>query len=160
MVCATPTEDAAMASQGFETKSVLMEACMLVSIQTPEADVERLLAAVRRLTPLVIGHYDSNAFQSAGGIEHYRPLEGAAAGAESGVRRRPGVVEISFQLPSEQALLVEVVEAIFQAHAYQEPVIVVREVLASRSKGLDDKDNPHRWWNSTSDWKKRAVPHE
>jgi len=34
-------------------------------------------------------------------------------------------------------------------------VILVREVLASRSKGLDDKDNPHRWWNTSGDWAKK-----
>jgi len=143
-----------MPSRSFESKSLRMEPFLLVSVQAPEADVARIMEQVRRLAPLAVGRYDSNAFQSAAGIEHYRPLEGAAAGAESEVRRRPGVVELSFQLPDEQALLEQVVEAIFQTHSYQEPAIVVREVLASRSKGLDDKDNPNRWWNTTGDWKK------
>jgi hypothetical protein len=150
-------EDGAMPSQGFETKSLRMEPHLLVSVQTPEADVERIIAEVTRLAPLAIGRYDGNLFQSAAGVEHYRPLEGAAAGAEGEVRRRPGVVELSFQLPAGQELLAQVVEAIFQIHSYQEPLIVVREVLASRSKGLDDKDNPHRWWNTTGDWKKAAA---
>jgi hypothetical protein len=147
-----------MSSQGFETTSLRMEPYLLVSIQTPEADVARLMAEVTRLAPLALGRYDKNVFQSAAGIEHYRPLDGAAAGAESDVRARPGVVELSFQLPRDQALLTQIVEAIFQIHSYQEPVIVVREVLASRSKGLDDKDNPNRWWNTTGDWKKKANP--
>ena len=146
-----------MARQGFETKSLRMEPHLLVSVQTPEADAVRIMAEVTRLAPLALGRYDKNVFQSAGGIEHYRPLEGAAAGAESEVRRRPGVVELSFQLPVEQGLLAQIVEAIFQIHSYQEPVIVVREVLASRSKGLDDRNNPHRWWNTTGDWKKAEA---
>jgi len=40
---------------------------------------------------------------------------------------------------------------------YQEPLMTVQEVLVSRSKGLDDKDNPHRWWNTTGDWKKATA---
>jgi hypothetical protein len=141
-------------SQGFETASLRMEPHLLVSIQTPEADVARIITEVTRLAPLAVGRYDKNVFQSAAGVEHYRPIEGAAAGAESEVRARPGVVELSFQMPTGQELLAQVIEAVFRTHSYQEPVIVVREVLASRSKGLDDNDNPHRWWNTTGDWKK------
>ncbi len=32
----------------------------------------------------------------------------------------------------------------------------VREGWVSRSKGFDDRDNPHRWWNTTGDWKAAA----
>jgi hypothetical protein len=46
-----------------------------------------------------------------------------------------------------------VVEAVFQVQSYQEPVIKVQDTLVSRSKGLDDRNNPHRWWNTTGDWK-------
>ena len=145
-----------MPSRGFATSSLRMEPYLLVSVQAPEEDVERIVAEVTRLAPLAIGRYDRNLFRSAAGTEYYRPLEGAAAGAEREVRRRPGVVELSFQLADEQDLLARLVEAIFQTHSYQEPLIVVREVLASRSKGLDDKGNPNRWWNTTGDWKVKA----
>src|SRR5436190_24258559 len=145
-----------MPSRGFATSSLRMEPYLLVSVQAPEEDVERIVAEVTRLAPLAIGRHDRNLFRSAAGTEYYRPLEGAAAGAEREVRRRPGVVELSFQLADEQDLLARIVEAIFQTHSYQEPLIVVREVLASRSKGLDDKGNPNRWWNTTGDWKVKA----
>ena len=145
-----------MKGRGFETKSLRMEALLEVSVFAPEADADRILAEVRKLTPLSQGEaYDSNAYQSAPGIERYRPLQGAAAGPEAEVRKRPGVVELSFELPEDRALLERVVEAVFQVHSYQEPVIKVRPVLVSRSKGLDDSDNPHRWWNTTGDWKQR-----
>src|SRR5689334_14626588 len=133
-----------MPSLGFETRSVRMEPVLIVSFQAPAVDVDRIMEAVTRITPLAVGCYDRNAFQSAPGIERYRPLAGAAAGAETELRRRPGIVEVSFQLPDDRALLAEVVEAVFQAHSYQEPVIAAREALVSRSKGLDDRDNPHR----------------
>ena len=139
----------------FETPSVRMEATWLLRFLAPPEDVERIMAAVCAVTPLAIGtKYDSNAFQTAGGIERYRPLDGAAAGPETEVRQRPGVVEVSFQLPPESDLLERVVETIFQVHSYQEPTISVEQALASRSKGLDDSKNPHRWWNTTGDWKR------
>jgi hypothetical protein len=138
----------------FETLSLRMEAALLLRFLAPPEDVDRIMAAVVALTPLGAGKYDSNAYQSAGGVERYRPLEGAAAGAEADVRKRPGIVEVSFQLPHDPQLLERVVEAIFQVHCYQEPTISVEEVLVSRSKGLDDSTNPHRWWNTTGDWKR------
>ncbi len=147
-----------MVDSGFETKSVRMERLLEVSVFAPEEDADRIMAQVCEITPLSQGEkYDSNAYQSAPGIERYRPLEGAAAGPETEVRKRPGVVELTFELADDQGLLERVVEAVFQVHSYQEPVIKVRPVLVSRSKGLDDRDNPHRWWNTTGDWKKAGA---
>ena len=147
-----------MIDQGFETESVRMVRHLTMSVQAPEEDVDRIMAQVCAIVPLAQGaRYDSNAYQSAAGIERYRPLDGAAAGPESEVRKRPGVVEVSFEVPDDQALVARVVEAIFQVHSYQEPVIKLQPALVSRSKGLDDSDNPHRWWNTTGDWKRRQA---
>lgn len=143
-----------MLERGFETTSVRMEPLLLLRVQAPSEDVERLMTHVRKIVPLTQGAYDSNAFQSAAGVEHYRPREGAAAGAEQTVRARPDVVELLFELPDDQALLARVVEAVFQVHSYQEPPIQVHTILSSRSKGLDDRDNPYRWWNTTGDWQR------
>ena len=94
-----------MLDQGFSTRSVRMERNYLMTVLAPAEDVERIMAAVTELAPLVMGKYDSNAFQSAAGVERYRPLEGAAAGAETAVRKRPGVVEITFEkFPTISAL--------------------------------------------------------
>lgn len=140
----------------FETESVCMADLILLTVQTPQEDVDRIMAAVVGITPLVMGSSDSNAWVSAPGIERYRPRAGAVAGAEEELRQRPGVVEISFELPDDPAVVGDVVEAIFQVHSYQEPVIRLASVLASRSKGRDDRDNPHRWWNTTGDWKRAS----
>lgn len=147
-----------MIDSGFETKSLRMELLLLVTFQAPASDVDRIMEAVVAIAPLTMGKYDSNAYQSAHGIERYRALEGAAAGAETELRRRHGTVEVSFELPDDQALAARIVEAIFQVHTYQEPVIRIQPILASRSKGLDDRSNPNRWWNTTGDWKKTAPP--
>ena len=141
----------------FETKSVRMERMFLLSLQAHGDDVDRIMEAVVKLVPLTMGKYDSNAYQSGAGIERYRPLEGAVAGAETELRKRPGTVEVSFELLDDQSLVEQVVEVIFQTHSYQEPVIRVQNILASRTKGLDDSKNPKRWWNTTGDWKAKAA---
>ncbi len=142
-----------MSAEPFETDSVRMERLTLLTFQAPQEDVDRIMAAVVRIAPLAMGAYDSNAWVSGPGTERYRPCAGAVAGPESEVRQRPGVVEVGFELPDDPALVAEVVEAIFQLHSYQEPVIRLMPILGSRSKGLDDRDNPNRWWNTTGDWK-------
>jgi hypothetical protein len=138
----------------FDTHSVRMEPQFLVSIQAPIEDMDRLAAAITEIDPLLLGKYDQNTYETSAGQERYRPLDGAAAGPESKVRKRPGVSCISFQITEDKELLSKIVERIFEVHSYQEPVIIVQSVLASRSKGLDDQNNPHRWWNTTGDWKK------
>lgn len=143
--------------QAFETTSVTMEALLTVVIQMPMEDVGRVMTHVCQVAPLTQGPYDQNAYVAPPGIERYRPQDGAAAGPETEVRERPGVVEVSFELPDDPDLLSRVVETVFQVHSYQEPVIKVMKGLVSRSKGLDDRDNPHRWWNTTGDWKKKSA---
>jgi len=43
-------------------------------------------------------------------------------------------------------------------------VIRIQPILASRSKGLDDRANPNRWWNTTGTGKRlrrrRQKPHD
>ena len=80
-----------MPVEGFGTNSIRMERVFAIRVLAPEEDVDRIMAHVCRIVPLEQGAYDSNAWQSAPGIERYRPREGAAAGAENAVRKRPGV---------------------------------------------------------------------
>lgn len=150
------SKGAQMVDQEFETTSVRMERMCLLTLQAPAEDVDRIMSEVVKVAPLPMGNYDSNAYQSGPGVERYRPLEGAAAGPETEVRKRPGTVEVSFELPDDRRLIEQVVETIFQTHSYQEPVIRIQTILASRSKGLDDSANPNRWWNTTGDWKKKG----
>lgn len=138
----------------FETASALMVKMLLVTVGAPSEDIERIMDRVCSIVSLPQGPmYDRNSFESAPGYERYRPLAGAVAGAEQETRKRPGVVTVTFELDNDQAVLATVVEQIFQVHSYQEPVIRISEVLTCRSKGLDDRNNPNRWWNNAGDWK-------
>ena len=140
-------------SDGFETRAIRMEPLWQVAFQAPEEDVDRIFDKVTEFAPLNHGKTDRTAFRTACGIEFYRPREGTPTGAEDKLRKRPGVVEVAFFIPRETEMLDQVIEAIYEVHSYYEPVITVREVLRSTCKGLDDRDNPHRWWNTTGDWK-------
>lgn len=98
-----------------------MRRLCLLTLQAPAEDVERIMGEVARLAPLTMGNYDSNACQSG-----------------------PGIVEVSFELPDDQEFVERVIEAIIQAHSYQEPVIRLRAILASRSKEGNTRTMPGR----------------
>lgn len=138
---------------GFDTRPIDMQPLWLVTFQAPEEDVDRIFDAVVAIAPLQQGKTDRNGYRAPAGIEYYRPREGTPTGAEEDTRHRPGVDEMRFFLPRDRDLLTKVIEAIYEVHSYYEPVITVAEVLRSQCKGLDDSDNPHRWWNRQGDWK-------
>ncbi len=143
----------ALIERGFETNAMVMEPHWLVSFLAPSEDVDRIFERITKVAPLRHGKTDRNAYRAPGGMEYYRPLEGTPTGAEEAVRKRPGVDEVRLVIPRDDAVAAKVIEAIYQVHSYYEPVIYLQEVLRSRCKGLDDSDNPHRWWNTTGDWK-------
>ncbi|MFK7838631.1 MAG: hypothetical protein AB8B60_20700 [Sulfitobacter sp.] len=138
---------------GFDTRPLKLEPMWLLTYQSPAEDVDRIFDAVLAVAPLVHGKTDGNGYRAPGGFEYYRPLEGTPTGAEDEIRKRPGVDEMRLFLPRDTAQLEAVIEAIYVVHSYYEPVIIVQEVLRSAGKGLDDSDNPHRWWNKSGDWK-------
>jgi hypothetical protein len=138
---------------GFDTTPIDMQPMWRLAFQAPVEDVDRIFDAITAIDPLAHGKTDMNGYRHATGQEYYRPREGTPTGAEEDLRKRPGVDEMSLFLPRDAAKLRRVIEAIYEVHSYYEPVIVVQDVLRSCCKGLDDKDNPHRWWNRAGDWK-------
>ncbi len=40
-------------------------------------------------------------------------------------------------------------ESVFKHHVNEEPTIRIQEAFGSRSKLLNDSDNPNRYWNRT-----------
>lgn len=130
----------------FEMTPARLEREWLIRVQTPSAGVSGLLDALKREIPLRQGHYDQCVFVTAAGYQRFRALDGAHAGAE-GTIQHTEAVEITFSIPSDRALLNRVFETLFAAHVNEEPTIHVQEVWGSRSKYVDDKDNPNRYWN-------------
>ena len=138
----------------FTTRSIKLLPYWRVRFLAPEADVERLYEAIVKIAPLEWGKTDRNAYRAAGGQEYYRPMQGAPTGAESETRKRPGIVEMWVAIPPDEVQLDAIVEAIYLFHSYYEPPITVESILRSQTRGLDDSDNPNRWWNNDGDWKK------
>ena len=65
--------------------------------------------------------------------------------------------ELSVFLPDDPALTARVLEAVYHAHPYEEPVIFVTPCLRTLHIRGMEKDNPNRFWNNAAeDW----VPDE
>ncbi len=118
----------------------------LVTVDTPEGGVDIVLEALGRELPLVQGPYDNCLFVCEKGYQRFRALEGSHAGAE-GTIHQTLAQQIVFSLPPDRDLVSKAFDVIFSVHVNEEPTIRVEEVWGSRSKLLDDKDNPNRYWN-------------
>ena len=138
---------------GFDTPAIRMLPYWRIRFLAPEAEVDALFDEIIKVAPLVYGKTDRNAIRAAPCHEYYRPLDGAPTGAESDTRKRPGIVEMSLAIPPDQAQLEAIIGVIYEYHSYYEPPISVEPILRSETRGLDDSDNPHRWWNRDGDWK-------
>ena len=140
-------------STGFEIPAIRMIPYWRVRFLAPEDEVDQLFDEIIKVAPLVYGKTDRNAIRAAPCYEYYRPMEGTPTGAEEETRKRPGIVEMSFSIPTDQAPLEAIIDVIYQFHSYYEPPISVEPILRSETRGLDDSDNPNRWWNKGGDWK-------
>ena len=118
----------------------------VITIDTPTADVDQLTAALGEHIPLVQGPYDHCLYVREAGYQQFRALPGSHAGDE-GTVQRTAASQIEFGIAPSNDLLAKVFDVVFAAHVNEEPTIRVSETLASRSKFLDDRDNPNRYWN-------------
>lgn len=131
---------------GFDMTSATLEREWVVTIDTPTGGVAPVLDALGSQLPLVQGPYDNCMFIRENGYQRFRALEGSHAGAEGTVQQTPAQ-QIVFALPPDRELLAKAFDVIFSVHVNEEPTIRVEEVWGSRSKLLNDKDNPNRYWN-------------
>ena len=131
---------------GFDMPPASLEREWVVTIDTPTGGVEPVLEALGRELPLVQGPYDNCMYVRENGFQRFRALEGSHAGAEGTIQKTPAS-QIVFSIAPDQTLLSKAFDVIFAVHVNEEPTIRVEEVWGSRSKFLDDKDNPNRYWN-------------
>ena len=131
---------------GFDMKPTVLEREWLVTVDTPAGGVPPVLEALGEQLPLVQGPYDNCMFVRERGYQRFRALQGSHAGAE-GTIQQTAAQQIVFSLPPDRDLLSRAFDVIFSVHVNEEPTIRVEEVWGSRSKLLDDKDNPNRYWN-------------
>ena len=122
-------------------------------IQTPIADVDRILDAVMTVHPLGYGRYQRNASVSAQGMETAQPLAGSTSdrhvdGFEPGTVETYPMVELKITLERDTQLLARIMDAVLYEHHYEEPVIFLRDDWVSRASYDPDSDNPNRFWNN------------
>ena len=117
-----------------------------IIIQTPVGGIEAVLDALDKTISLKQGAYDHCAYIRMAGSQRFRALEGSHAGNE-GTTQTTDAAEIIISIPTDREILNKVFETVFAVHVNEEPTIHVAEVWGCRSKYLDDKDNPNRYWN-------------
>ena len=69
-------------------------------------------------------------------------------GYEAGATETYPMVEVKISLPRRSAILESVMDAVLWVHAYEEPVIYLREDWVSRAAYDPNSNNPNRWWNN------------
>jgi len=131
---------------GFDMSPATLEHEWVVTIDTPTAGVDNVTAALGARVPLVQGPYDNCLFVRDAGYQQFRSLEGSHAGDE-GTLQRTAASQIEFSIPPDRQLLSTVFDVVFEAHVNEEPTIRIHEAFGSRSKLLNDGDNPNRYWN-------------
>ena len=130
----------------FDMSPATLESELVITIDTPTGGVGSVLKALELHMSIVQGPYDCCTYVRENGYQRFRALEGSHAGAEGTVQQTPAS-QIVFSIPRDRELLSKAFEIIFAAHVNEEPTIRVTEAWGCRSKLLDDKDNPNRYWN-------------
>jgi len=139
-------------SIGFEIPAIKMIPYWRIRFLAPEDEIDPLFDEIIKVAPLVYGKTDRNAIRAAPCHEYYRPMDGTPTGAEEATCKRPGIVEMSLSIAPDRQQLERIIDRIYQYHSYYEPPISVEPILRSETRGLDDSDNPNRWWNRDGDW--------
>jgi hypothetical protein len=80
-------------------------------------------------------------------VQFFHPIKGSQLGELANTITLP-VRVLSFSIVRDEELLKSALEAIHNAHSYEEPVIYITESMASRAEYSESRDNPNRWWNS------------
>ena len=130
----------------LDMPAAVLEREWVVTVDTPLGGIKVVREALGRELPLRQGPYDYCMFVCDAGYQTFRALEGSHAGDE-GMVQKTAAAQIVFSLPCDKELLRHAFKVIFAHHVNEEPTIRVTEAWGSRSKLLDDKDNPHRYWN-------------
>ena len=123
-----------------------LERSWRVRVELADRDDARVRLAVVEAVGLGYGPYEGVAFESGPGIQFFRPAEGSRLGETAETVTMPARV-LTFAVPAEPDRLARAIEAIRRTHSYEEPVITVSEVWASRADYASDRSNPNRWWN-------------
>jgi hypothetical protein len=117
-----------------------------LTIQCPDGGVDLLCKMLGNELQLKQGAYEHCLYIRKSGAQIFRALAGSHAGDEGTIQTTHSN-EIVLTIPKEAHTLKKAFETIFQYGVQEEPTVHVEEVWSSHSNYLDDKNNPHRYWN-------------
>lgn len=129
-----------MDAKKLKTESTTIQKECLFRVQIPADDVSKVLETIVNITPLKYGNYEQVVFRYSTGIQQYRPLVGSKTGGAELIHIPCD--EISFTVPKHDEVITAVIEAIFESHPHEEPVILIQEVICTRFKYGQTKDTP------------------
>ena len=128
----------------------------VIAVQVPPPHAKRVLEAICAEDPLIYGDYDEVAFTAPEGVQQFRSLPGGHNPVTQDTVT-VGCVELRVFTAADATQLDKILRAIYWAHPYEEPVILVTPTLRTLHMRGMDEDNPNRFWNNPSeDW----VPEE
>ncbi|MGX9355430.1 hypothetical protein ACS3SW_09780 [Roseobacteraceae bacterium S113] len=137
--------------ESYSARSGTLEPVWRIEVQIRPDDADRMLDAITAVYPLPYGKYRRNGTVSGIGAETTQPEAGSTTdthvdGFTPGDAMTYPMVMLWVSLPREIAVLETVMDAILDAHHYEQPVVYVREEWASRSDYTPTRDNPNRFW--------------
>ena len=116
---------------------MLREAFRLTTFVPPD-HLDTVLRAVTAQAPLTYGPYDKSAWWSDIGTEQFEPKPGAnPTVGEVGRTERVPTIRLEFVIPRDTELRDRVIDALVQAHPWQEPAVFVDETMITGSLELD-----------------------
>ena len=118
----------------------------MITVQTPLAALDDLIAAIEKDIPLLQGAYSHCMFVRRDANVRFKNEEGSHGGAEDVVRDVPSA-EIVLLIPHDMESLNHAIETIVRVHVHEEPTISVTQSWSYLSGMLKDEDNPNRYWN-------------
>ncbi|MDQ2090732.1 hypothetical protein NO357_12550 [Marimonas arenosa] len=121
-------------------------ASWMVWVELADRDDARVRQAVVDAVGLQYGPYEGVAFESGPGKQFFQPKQGSKLGNTEEAVEMPARV-LTFTVEGDLGKLAKAIEAVRHTHCYEEPVIIVQQVLASRADFSEDRENPNRWWN-------------
>jgi hypothetical protein len=135
-----------MTGINMQSKHFKLEPVWFIHVELAARDDARVREAVTKAVGLFYGSYDRVALETSEGVQFFHPIEGSHTDEGENTISMP-VRVLSFSIVRDDGLLKAALEAIHDAHSYQEPVIYVTESMASRAVYSESRDNPNRWWN-------------
>ena len=111
----------------------LQRAYRITTFAPPE-HVDTVLDAILAKDSLAYGPYDKSAWWSAIGTEQFEPRAGANPTlGKIGQTERVPTIRLEFALPRDETILNRVLDALLQAHPWQEPAVFVDETIITVS---------------------------